>query len=1145
MPFSLKTSEWSATQLWKAISAKKTEEAVSIRNELGIFMPRIQTILRSAGTAPTNFTLHDAEHSFRVAERIVEITPSETLRALTIYELTLLLLSAYLHDIGMSPEQKNVNSHYEYLLTANAGLLSVAQTQKFQQFLDDSKYRLVPPLNRGTLDPNDLRLAREVTAAYCRERHNDWSEDWIRKHLAGMKLGTYAGAAHDLVALCRSHHEGYIELASEAFNARFVGANALVVNLRYLAVLLRIADVLEFDPERTPDVILRHREIPADSLVYWYKDHELSLRIDENRVVLSARPSSASLEHAIRQMISQIDDELSLCRRLADEKHFEVCPGLSKTTKHAWHLSPRSHPHIEKRGSYEYIDGAFRPDTNKLLELLSGVELYGSPLEAVRELVQNAFDSVRVKMAYARLMQANPNDPEFLKSLTTLQKVDIRLDMTTEGPCLTCEDTGVGMTKNIISNRFLISGSGKKHELLSLERRTEMAGFRVASTGQFGIGVLSYFMICDRLQITTRRAAHADDDHESSGWAFLIDGVSSFGELRRTPNTPEGTSVQLFVKNHLLQPDLTVFFRSIRDYLVKRLQWLPCKFSFSSTVSGCEPLHLQSGWGERDKVHREWILDQCGPEEADDVPLLDIETRNQKAAEEAHWIQIRKEVSDALGWRIEEGELPEGLGIYRIALPYFKVLNQLLLGFLSARNAVTGGIELGRVGKGTCLKPEGRTLVSWRGFIPMRAIKAGYPMLTWEQGVGGFGNRVAVPWEGGSSSPRSVFCDINLESNDSGVISVNRQQLSLSQKTKAAFSFVSGRINNLEAQIVSASKGSEFETINARLSKAQGTFDETRIVWPIPAENNEGDDRISEQTFPIMLCAKRLPPHEQYRINQKILSAVPAVTLHSRENYSATSISCLDASSTPDKIVIYPKFTQTLNLEFTRRFPRTLLAQRSYLLNSNPFDEGTIPYREQLWAFRVLLSPVWVTPDAMARPKNSWGIMTTFPPEWRHICGAHFENYFGTKSALYWNENNPVVRRVDAQDFFWVSNRFSDKTNPLSFKAEILSNASIAAAWVLNSIKNSAYSIWDALKDNDPNFLTSVWELLFGDGSIGAEVCQWYQGSDTKLRVLTPNGWHALRNVPKEQEQVHRLLPVSSSEWRVSLDSGDSEPLSE
>jgi len=74
--------------------------------------PDIERVLSSAGTSPLDFTLHDAEHSFRVAEWMAKIVPGDVLEKLSGYELALLLLSAYLHDIGMTPEQARVQRHW-------------------------------------------------------------------------------------------------------------------------------------------------------------------------------------------------------------------------------------------------------------------------------------------------------------------------------------------------------------------------------------------------------------------------------------------------------------------------------------------------------------------------------------------------------------------------------------------------------------------------------------------------------------------------------------------------------------------------------------------------------------------------------------------------------------------------------------------------------------------------------------------------------------------------------------------------------------------------------------------------------------------------------------------------------------------------
>jgi len=110
------TPTWKQTRIWSELANKRTPEADSVRATLEICMPDIERVLAGGGTAPLDFTLHDVGHSFRVAERMAEITPTDVFPGLSTYELALLLLSAYLHDIGMTPEQRKVQTLYTSFL---------------------------------------------------------------------------------------------------------------------------------------------------------------------------------------------------------------------------------------------------------------------------------------------------------------------------------------------------------------------------------------------------------------------------------------------------------------------------------------------------------------------------------------------------------------------------------------------------------------------------------------------------------------------------------------------------------------------------------------------------------------------------------------------------------------------------------------------------------------------------------------------------------------------------------------------------------------------------------------------------------------------------------------------------------------------
>ena len=393
-------------------------------------MPEIQTVLTQGGTALTDFTLHDSQHGFRVAERMAEIIAQDTLNGLSTYELTILLLSAYLHDIGMCPEQGRVIRHYTYLLTGKGNGLKDEEIERFRVWLDNLDEEVVIPLCTGTPSGETLRRAGWLIAQYCRERHVDWSVEWIDQKMAGKKLGSYMHWVDDLKAVCRSHHEGYDELISDRFEPKVVGAAAMVVHLRYLALVLRVADILEFNPERTPEVIFQHRQIDPRSVTYWYKDHYISRLIDDRRITISAEPPDARIHRAVEIMTNDIEAELELARRIDDEKPMEVCRFQEKRLCHRWVILPDVRRDIRpKNGLYEYIDGAFRPDTKKLLQLFSGKEMYGNELVAVRELLQNAFDAVREQIAYERLARPNPRDGNLEEKFAEVHKVELQVEV--------------------------------------------------------------------------------------------------------------------------------------------------------------------------------------------------------------------------------------------------------------------------------------------------------------------------------------------------------------------------------------------------------------------------------------------------------------------------------------------------------------------------------------------------------------------------------------------------------------------------------------------------------------------------------------------------------------------------------------------
>jgi hypothetical protein len=693
-------TRWQESRLWTTLQARSTDKTAANRSVAAVMhtlegvMPMVQQVLAQAGTSAPDFTLHDAGHGFRVAERMVELVGAEKLGDLSEYELGMLLLSAYLHDIGMTPRGGKVTAHLEHLLSAQSKL-TAAEVETFRSWLD--QYEVSVPLPQG-----EVRHAERLVALFCRHEHNKWSGEWIRETFDGRTFGTYGRWVADLIDLCSSHHYGYDELKKPKFEPRLVGEPSTVVNLRYLAAVLRMADILEFSPERTPEVILEHREVNPDSVIYWQKDKEIILSLSGNRIMVHAQPSSAVMHRALEIMIAQIEEEARLCRRLQDDGLYANLMG--RRLPHHWRWEAAVAADVRQSEAYEYIDGSFRPNTAKLLNLLSGTQLYGSPLHAVRELLQNAFDAVREQIAWQRL-----GNEALADSLAAAQLVQLRIESREDADYLICEDTGVGMSKPIIRDYLLVSGASNRPELTTLERRCRDRGFELERTGEFGLGVLSYFMLADRITIQTRRSQDAGG-FESNGWRFETSGLGSFGELRRDLEITRGTKVTLRLRKRLS-------FSDLEEYVAKTLVFLPCRLKLEQHTSSRRAI----------AVGREFhsLLGSVGI--AIDLPATpeylaawqrdsnhECPAGWQHGSHDLHsgnWRRVGRGFGDAdylrskessdLHWHVASGTLRDNLGRYRIHVPYF---------------TSEGGRSLFGLGdKGIKIRRSKPVFMSWKG----------------------------------------------------------------------------------------------------------------------------------------------------------------------------------------------------------------------------------------------------------------------------------------------------------------------------------------------------------------------------------------------------------------------------------------------
>ncbi|MCL2174878.1 MAG: molecular chaperone HtpG, partial [Treponema sp.] len=172
----------------------------------------------------------------------------------------------------------------------------------------------------------------------------------------------------------------------------------------------------------------------------------------------------------------------------------------------------------------------FQTEVSRLLHLIIH-SLYSNREIFLRELVSNASDALD-KLKYLTVAD------EAYKSLNFDPRIDISFDK--EGKTLTISDNGIGMNEaDLIDSLGTIARSGTK---AFLEKLAEDAKKDSNLIGQFGVGFYSAFMVADKIEVRSRKAA------EDSTWKWSSDGKEGF-EIERADSSrdSQGTTVILYL----------------------------------------------------------------------------------------------------------------------------------------------------------------------------------------------------------------------------------------------------------------------------------------------------------------------------------------------------------------------------------------------------------------------------------------------------------------------------------------------------------------------------------------------------------------------------------------------------------------------
>ena len=479
------------------------------------------------------FTLHDENHIFNMMYIAEKIITENNIKKISSADIMMIIVSIFMHDIGMAPPRELVMAWKRQLPESDMDKYN-DEIMLFQRFRKTCVRQLqeIEVFNKRQDSSKAQLIEDQIITEYIRRNHADrarkmLADDWFGK----IKFGDTDLTA-ELADICFSHNENYTQLLN--METIKICEDDTVLCIPFVAVILRLADIIDFDSKRTPSILFSHLTIKNPvSLKEWVKHISINAwSFSGDSIIFSAHCTHPAIEATIRSFCDLIDDELRNCTYILANLHSDICD-INHYKINIPAFVNRSRISAVKdiatgKPKYTYQDTKFTLNKKQVIDILMGTQLYGKPEFALRELIQNSIDACLLR----KTLSDSWNEeyiPRICVSYKTINGEDF----------LIVEDNGIGMNQYIVDNYYTNIGQSyyTSNEFYNLISDIKQYSFKPIS--KFGIGILSCFMVCDSLEVETRRLIapyQSDEPLEIS-----IDGYDSLFVIkqgcRRMPGT--------------------------------------------------------------------------------------------------------------------------------------------------------------------------------------------------------------------------------------------------------------------------------------------------------------------------------------------------------------------------------------------------------------------------------------------------------------------------------------------------------------------------------------------------------------------------------------------------------------------------------
>jgi len=508
-----------------------------------------------------HYTRHTVPHSDEIILQVSKLLfrdedPAQIVIPLSAVETYILIAAAYLHDAGMVASDKE-----------KIAILTSEEWKKWTSGQEGGaeRWKEIQALRGGTIPEDEVIRnfladvqTRFLVAEFIRRVHHLRAADVIDEHQSMLGLFAFNDPIlqRTIGDVCVAHGLRKHELEDHGRYPDRRDIRGQPVNVRLIAILLRLGDLLDMSCDRACPLLLNAAcPLPANSFAHWTQYRRITSRLTApDSIEISAECETQEEHRLLQDWCQWLVDEVINAGRLMSHAH----------RHQTWHLPTVSMGGVESTiqikpspsATYFPSRWTFELDPEAVLNRLI-YNVYGDAIAFVRELIQNALDATRCQM-YADLIKEGIQPPEYPTQVDASRRSRYQIRVTLEirelpnplsgenemRQVLSVEDPGIGMDREIIQRYFL--QVGRSYYTTDEFQRN----FRFVPTSRFGVGFLSVFAVSDNVVVDTLKSSSANQDGPIR---LTLSGPKNYLLTEKGERTTDGTRIEVLLREPIQQ----------------------------------------------------------------------------------------------------------------------------------------------------------------------------------------------------------------------------------------------------------------------------------------------------------------------------------------------------------------------------------------------------------------------------------------------------------------------------------------------------------------------------------------------------------------------------------------------------------------